>query len=425
MASNEMNTDAQPEESQMAQLMQQLVTQLSTIQTERAQERAQFAQQLADIQAEQRNERKASRAQIRALQETVTSLQKALPPATLLNTNPTEAVSTYTPEEPSSAQITTNAMRKKPILPDPPKFNGSRLNFRAWYLEMKNKLSVDGPALGSPPDQFAYIYSRLESTPQNMTIAFVERGGTDGTHDPQQYLKYLNECYGDPNTQSRAIDRLRNLRQKENESFGTFLPRFEKELADADGGSWSDAVRINYLEGALNTKIRERLVGCLDTPRNYGEFIQMLQILSSKIDSFEFSKKKIHTRTRSPLYDSRPHKQEIEQSAESKTTDEMEWEPTRINQAIQKANRELRGKRAKWVDQIEIDRRKSEGRCLRCGRTGCRIDKCPLLPAKRPQPTIDTRVGKSKPVLQAEVEEEDEESDQYALDQSEDESLKD
>ncbi|KAK4220780.1 hypothetical protein QBC38DRAFT_524797 [Podospora fimiseda] len=395
----------------MAQLLQQLVTQLSTIQTERTQERAQFAQQLADIQAEQRNEREATRAQIRVLQETVTSLQKALTPVTLPNTNPTEVVSTYKPEEPSSAQITTNTLRKKPILPDPAKFNGSRLKFRAWYLDMKNKLSVDSPALGSPSDQFAYNrYSRLESTPQNMTIAFVERGGTDGSHDPQQYLRYLNECYGDPNAQSRAIDRLRNL--------------FEKELADADGGTWSDAVRINYLEGALNTKIRERLVGCLDTPKNYGEFVQVLQFLSSKIDSFEFSKKRNHTRTQLSSYDSRPHREQNRQTVESVTAEEMDWEPTRINQAVHKANKELKGKRAKWVEQAEINRRRSEGRCLRCGRTGCKIDRCPLLPAKRPQLTNETRVGKSKPVLKAEVEEEDEESDDFTMDQSEDESLK-
>ena len=76
---------------------------------------------------------------------------------------------------------------------------------------MKNKLAVDGPAIGTQADQFAYVYSRLERTPQNMTIAFVEKGGVDGSRDPNQYLTYLDGCYGDPNAQARAIDRLQTI----------------------------------------------------------------------------------------------------------------------------------------------------------------------------------------------------------------------
>ena len=139
--------------------------------------------------------------------------------------------------------------------------------------------------LGPLTDQFAYIYSRLEKTPQNMTIAFVERGGADGSYNPQAYLRYLSDCYGDPNTQQRAIERLRTLRQRENESFGAFLPRFEKELADSDGGSWAEVVRINYLEGALNAKMRQGLLSCLDLPKDYTAYVTALHTLSSRIDN--------------------------------------------------------------------------------------------------------------------------------------------
>ncbi|KAM7208834.1 hypothetical protein V8F06_014924 [Rhypophila decipiens] len=93
----------------------------------------------------------------------------------------------------------------------------------------------------------------------------------------------------------------------------------------------------------------------------------------------------------------------------------MDWEPTRISQAIHKANEKLKGKRAKWVDQEEIDRRKSEGRCLRCGRTGCRVNKCPLLPARRPDLSNGTKIARSRPVLKAEVE--DESEDQLPFEQ--------
>jgi hypothetical protein len=79
----------------------------------------------------------------------------------------------------------------------------------------------------------------------------------------------------------------------------------------------------------------------------------------------------------------------------------MEWEPTeqestRIN-AIRRSpanvngypskrpeDQALKGKRAKWVKKSEIDKRRIEGRCLRCSRNNCRIDRCPLAAAIPP-----------------------------------------
>jgi hypothetical protein len=73
----------------------------------------------------------------------------------------------------------------------------------------------------------------------------------------------------------------------------------------------------------------------------------------------------------------------------------MEWEPTeqestKIN-AIRRSpanvngysfkrpeNQALKGKKAKWVEKSEIDKRRIKGRCFRCGRDNCRIDRCSL-----------------------------------------------
>lgn len=83
-----------------------------------------------------------------------------------------------------------------------------------------------------------------------MAAAYHEQGGADGARSPEHCLDYLNWRYGDPNAKSRAMERLRASKQKPNESFATFFPKFEKELADSGGGAWDDAVQINYLEGA-------------------------------------------------------------------------------------------------------------------------------------------------------------------------------
>jgi hypothetical protein len=80
------------------------------------------------------------------------------------------------------------------------------------------------------------------------------------------------------------------------------------------------------------------------------------------------------------------------------TYDPMDWTSTvRVNtaaprgipnptghQSTRPEDQDLIGKRAKWVSQGEIDKRRYENRCLRCGRHGCRLLQCPLLPAINP-----------------------------------------
>lgn len=365
----------------------------------------QLLEQLNRVRAEQEAERRDNQAQIQSLQSKVSSLQSAQATPATPNAN--------------TSHDEVPPRRKKPSLPDPPKFGGLRSGFRAWYLEMKNKLTVDGPSIGTHADQFAYIYSRLEKTPQNMTIVYVEQGGKAGTRNPDDYMEYLNVCYGDPNVQSRAIDRLRRLRQKETESFAVFHPRFEKELADSGGATWSDVVQINYLEGALNNRMRDRLVSCLDVPKEYPGYVKTLQILGSRIDSLEYGRKQNQPRAQRRS----PSPRQREQKSQGATTDEMDWEPTKISRMIQNANKELEGKRAKWVDQAEIDRRREEQRCLRCGRTGCWSSKCPLEPARRPgslRGTAVTEVKRVEPVTKAAVaDDDDDEFDLISKDQSE------
>ncbi|KAJ6436266.1 ectomycorrhiza-upregulated zf-MYND domain-containing protein [Purpureocillium lavendulum] len=262
-------------------MLMQLVRQMSE-QMRVAQTNQQTFQQ--SLQARLDDEREAVQTQIRALQSTIaTPLYTPQPPATSsAETIPLEPgrdnqVEHY--DEP------TRPWRKtRPTLQDPPRYEGARAKFRAWLSEMRNKLRVDGTVIGSKADQFAYVYSRLGGAPQQMTIAFVEAGGKGGAYDPDDYLRYLEECYADPNLQARAIERLRSLRQRESESFAALLPRFEKELADSGGASWPDEVKISYLEGATNQQLRLAAVYQAPARTSYTAWAQALQTLASGLD---------------------------------------------------------------------------------------------------------------------------------------------
>ena len=60
----------------------------------------------------------------------------------------------------------------------------------------------------------------------------------------------------------------------------------------------------------------------------------------------------------------------------------MDWEPTRAAAATPQGDQKKR--RAKWVSQEEMDKRRQEGRCFRCGASGHQRDGCEFLPQRRP-----------------------------------------
>ena len=89
-------------------------------------------------------------------------------------------------------------------------------------------------------------------------------------------LNYLKKCYTDSNVSQKALERLRRIRQGEDESFAAFLPRFERELMESDGVVWPDYFKILYLERALNVKIAGCLIIMNPDRQNYPDFIKVI-----------------------------------------------------------------------------------------------------------------------------------------------------
>jgi hypothetical protein len=68
----------------------------------------------------------------------------------------------------------------------------------------------------------------------------------------------------------------------------------------------------------------------------------------------------------------------------------MDWTPT--VKSSRARTYDPQAKRARWVKKDEMDRRREEGLCFRCGRENCQVSTCPFLPAIRP----DAKVRKAK-----------------------------
>ena len=86
----------------------------------------------------------------------------------------------------------------------------------------------------------------------------------------------LRVTYTDLDVNQRALERLRRIRQGDNEPFAVFFPRFERELMESDGAAWPDYFKILYLEGALNAKMAGYFIIINPDRQNYPDFIRVI-----------------------------------------------------------------------------------------------------------------------------------------------------
>lgn len=331
-------------------------------------------QQIAQGQATQ-NERNS--AQEERIQRLETLLQSVI---TGSESTPERSRIEVEPEERREVEV----RRPRARLPDPATFTGNTTDWPTWRIIMENKLSVDGPAIGSPQEQFIYIFSRLEKLALKNTGTYVKMRRMDGT--PQELLDHLEGIYGDPNSKARAARRLHQMRQREDQPFSKFLPRLEKEFADAGALEWHDEAKRQILLQSLNRNMTESLMN-RGIPPTFTGLISRLHEISNDMDALCINRPQ---RSRSP-----------KTSRTEATYEPMDWTPTTTvaSSAIQSQtnrrrygagtpqdrDRHLTGKRAKWVSQDEIERRRAEGRCLRCGKDDCWISRCPMKPAVPPK----------------------------------------
>jgi hypothetical protein len=252
----------------------------------------------------------------------------------------------------------------KAILPNPPRFTGKRVEYVAWKTEVQAKIRIDGAALGSPGNQFYYLYGRMEASAQLQISAHFNQMSADPQQaTPEALLQYLDSIFIDPNAAARATDKLRDLRQR-NLSFPAFLPQFERLIAEGNLSTAPDAVLINYLEGSISDELRRGMVYAPEEA-TYTGYVKTLLKLSSKLESLSFHSKSMQRSSTSQAPSTSTHRAPIRPS------DPMDWEPT------------VRASRGK-LTPAERQERLDKGLCLYCGAKGHRRAECPSAPLAQP-----------------------------------------
>jgi hypothetical protein len=246
--------------------------------------------------------------------------------------------------------------RPRPVLPDPAKFDGKAYHFDTWLPSIKAKLRVDGTALGDSIAQFYYVYDRLESTVQSTVLPQLARAEEDEVWSYQSILDQLSRAYDNPNKTQEAEERLHRIEQG-TDSVSAYILRFERQLYEAKGHKWSDDRKIATFRYGLSSTIKNRLATQLELPNKYSRFLRVVQQLSSR--SAVTPSLLSNTNT---LHHARPS---------NTRADPMDLSTLEIG-AIGTINTPSSpsSSRARSTSPAERQRRRSLGRCVRCGSQG-------------------------------------------------------
>jgi hypothetical protein len=183
-----------------------------------------------------------------------------------LETNPKTGTSKPTHEVVEEDLPTTSARdRPRARFPNPEPFHGDRSLWRAWKVEMENKLDLDRESIGDKKGQFAYVFSRLGGAAKKNVTTFVSTNRNTVAACPHSLLERLELLYGDRNRVRRALKTLGEIRQPFDMPFANWYPKMEQEFADAEAESWLDQNKGNYRLNVLNGKMKSALVTVNDS----------------------------------------------------------------------------------------------------------------------------------------------------------------
>ena len=165
-----------------------------------------------------------------------------------------------------------------------PEYDGKPSEWESWYTQAKIKLNTDGALIGTPQDQFGYIFSRLRGTAASATLAYTRDHLEKQDGDGHKLLEHMDTFFGDPAKEDRAIAQLQTLRQGKNELFSQFLPKFEALLADAGGADWAPKSQISYLSTAISDDLRQHCIG-KKRCGTFNEYKELLLTIASDVEA--------------------------------------------------------------------------------------------------------------------------------------------
>lgn len=264
-----------------------------------------------------------------------------------------------TPAENPSSQ--DDVRRPKPSLPHTKEFDGTDLALYAQFRGLlEAKLRIDGKSIGGTEEQVWYGFGRLTGTAAKRVYPWITFAQQTNQLTVQKLFEQMDIAFLDPRTKAKAIAKLNKTKQG-TVPFLEYLTEFDRLLLEAQGWGWDSEIKKGYLKTALSTKLLTGLIGT-EEKDSYEEFCAQLRRIS---DQQEEVREKLTWRTGYKTREISPR-----MTPAPVASDQMDWERTTTQIAATHAEE------PRWASPEEIERRRRERLCLRCGKSGHMVRDC-------------------------------------------------
>jgi hypothetical protein len=274
-----------------------------------------------------------------------------------------------TPPQPTTTPTTTitptiqHVERPRARYPDVATFSGGRVAYQGFKAKLDNKFILDAPMFPNKFTKAAYVFSRLTDNAERRILPWYLAQQGQATY--ATIITELDKAYLDQNQKQNALDKINNMKQGR-KSINEFINEFDEQLALAGATHWDEDQKKTILRGKVNINIARGLVG-IDPPEGYADYCLLLHRIEHDLQQID---------RRTQTFVSRASRPQRDPNA-------MDWQPTTTAAPVQPRDRPNQ-KRATWVSDAEVQRRRNENLCLQCGKPGHMIRDCRMRPAQRP-----------------------------------------
>ena len=295
---------------------------------------------------------------------------------TTTTTNPAHDQGPTTTTTTPTPNAITLGLRPRTITPDVGSFDGSDPRaYQPFKLNLEMKFQIDGVCFRTDQEKVVYAYGRLKDRASQRMLPWIQAKIESSQElSWEEFKQALDQAFGDKHQKEKALVRINTMKQG-GKDMDKFLAEFDETLVMAGGLAWQDEQKRMVLDTAINPKYLRVLIGCTKNP-TYSGYMDQLRTIAHDLKRVEAADK---GQLRTPMPVASQHT--------NSTSDSMDWEPTGAAQLAavgRTPTPRLPRQRARWVDQAELDRRRTTGDCFRCGNTGHIVRNCPFLPAQRP-----------------------------------------
>lgn len=265
--------------------------------------------------------------------------------------------------------------RPRPRLSNPEKFDGGDCaKFPQFEGLLHAKLEIDGATIGGEKEQIWYSFNQLSGEAAQRIYPWMDYAQKVGGFTLQGFFEQIQTAFSDPHKRTKALRELNRTKQG-SQPLNEFLNGFNRLILEAQGWNWDADQKKAYLKAALSTKLLGALIGVKEEA-SYEAYCDQIREVNDQVIEFASltARRRGWTRKDTPATP-------IDARVPSPTpADQMDWESTPAQAAAQSRTRDV-----SWASSKEMNRRKQEGLCFRCGMSGHAIRDCHSRPPTKPR----------------------------------------